>query len=331
MEGGPVTRRWWIPAILAVAAVLAAVGLIGLRSTYSEDKPLEVYVVLKATSYQMEFWQVVRQGLEVAAREQMVKTHIVGPLREQLVDDQIEILEGVISQRPDGIVLAASDYNRLSAPVAEAAEAGIPVVAMDSDVDSDRVVSFVGTNNFEAGRQAALEMMSLVAPDATIAIVSHVPGAATALEREGGVRDVLEQRAAGLTLGPDYALNNPDRAREIVERLVSPDIDVDGIVALNEGSTVGVSRALEELGLGGTVRVVGFDASTEEVSLLERGVIQALVVQKPFNMGYLSMETLATYIRGADVADRIDTGSAVVRRSNMYDEDIQRLIFPLVR
>jgi ribose transport system substrate-binding protein len=67
------------------------------------------------------------------------------------------------------------------------------------------------------------------------------------------------------------------------------------------------------------------------VSFLEQGAIQALVVQKPFNMGYLSLETLAAAIRGESVEVRIDTGIAVVQRDNMYDEEIQRLIFPLVR
>lgn len=324
-------RRWWIGAILAAAAALATVGLIGLRASYSSDEPIDVVVVLKATSPQMEFWQVVRQGIEAAAREYLVSTTVVGPWLEQQVDDQIAILEGVIEQRPDGIVLAASDYNRLAGPVQRAVDAGIPIVTVDSDVDSDETVSFVGTNNVEAGRRAGEAILSHLSADATIAIVSHVPGVATAIEREAGVRAVLESRPGGETLGPDYAMNDEDRARQIVRRLVSPTVAVDGIVALNETSTIGVARAVEELGLTGEVVIVGFDASTEEVSLLERGVIEALVVQKPFNMGYQSLEALAQSIRGRDVAPRVDTGNEVVTRANMYDEDIQRLIFPLVR
>ncbi|MEX2442159.1 MAG: substrate-binding domain-containing protein [Alkalispirochaeta sp.] len=326
------TRRVWIPLVLVIAAILAVVAIVGLRSGYGEDEPLEIYVILKATSPQMEFWQVVRQGIEAAAREHLVATTVVGPWLEHQVDDQIAIMQGVIESSPDGIVLAASDYDRLRAPVQRAIQAGIPVVTVDSDVDNDQVVSFVGTNNVEAGRRAGEEMLNLVRSDATIAIVSHVPGVATAIEREEGVRQALDTRAgSGTTLGPDYAMNDEDRAREIVERLVSPEIGVDGIIALNETSTVGVSRAIADLGLEGKVRVVGFDASTDEVSFLERGVVQALVVQKPFNMGYLSLETLARRIRGESVEERVDTGSVVVRATNMYDEDVQRLIFPLVQ
>lgn len=326
------TRRVWIPMVLLIAAILTVVAIAGLRNGYGEDEPLEIYVILKATSPQMEFWQVVRQGIEAAAREYLVETTVVGPWLEQQVDDQIAIMQGVVQSNPDGIVLAASDYDRLRTPVQRAIQAGIPVVTVDSDVDNNQVVSFVGTNNVEAGIRAGEEMLTLVRSDATIAIVSHVPGVATAIEREEGVRRALDTRGgSGTTLGPHYAMNDEERAREIVERLVSPEIGVDGIIALNETSTVGVSRAIADLGLAGEVRVVGFDASTDEVSFLEQGVIQALVVQKPFNMGYLSLETLARQIRGETVEERVDTGSVVVRATNMYDEDVQRLIFPLVR
>lgn len=321
--------RRWLTFVLLVALALAGAGVMGLRNSYAQEEPIEVVVVLKATSPQMEFWQVVRQGIEAAAGEYVVETSVVGPWLEQQVDDQMAILRRVVEQRPDGIIIAASDFDRLAEPVEGAIDAGIPVVTVDSDVDSRRVPSFVGTNNFEAGRRAAQALLERVPADATIAIVSHVPGVATAIEREGGVRSVLEAREAGRTLGPDYALNDEARARQIVEDLLRQ--DVDAIVALNETSTVGVGRAIADLGRAGSVTVVGFDASTEEVSLLEQGVVQALIVQKPFNMGYLSLRTIADLIRGNAVAGRIDTGSEVVTVENMYDEEIQQLIFPLVR
>jgi ribose transport system substrate-binding protein len=324
-------KRDWLTLTLITAAFLAALAVAGLRSTYVEEEPLEIVVVLKAMSPQMEFWQVVRQGIETAAREHQVTTEIVGPWLEQEVGEQIDILGRVIASNPDGILLAASDYDRLAEPVRVASQAGIPVVTVDSDVDSDQTIAFVGTNNIQAGRRAAEELLALVHDSARIAIVSHVPGAATAIEREAGVRQVLEERFRGTVIGPEYAMNNEERARDIVARLTKDPEPVDAIVALNETSTVGVGRAIVELGLTGSVSVVGFDASTEEVSLLERGVVQALVVQKPFNMGYLSLQTLAGWIRGEAVETLVDTGNAVVRRENMYEEEIQRLIFPLVR
>lgn len=324
-------RRAWLGLTLFAAAALAIVALAGLRSGYAEEEPLSIVVVVKATSPQMEFWQVVRQGIETAAQDQLVTTEVVGPWLEQQVSEQIDILGRVIASRPDGIILAASDFNRLAEPVRVATEAGIPIVTVDSDVDSTRIISFVGTNNIEAGRKAGREMVSIVGNGATVAIVSHIPGVATAIERAAGALEALQDATGVEILGPFYALNDEVRAEQIVSDLLQDGVTLDGIIALNETSTVGVGRALVKLGVHESIEVVGFDASTEEVSMLERGIVDALVVQKPFNMGYLSLETLARAIRGADVAPRVDTGSEVVRRSNMYDERIQRLIFPLVR
>lgn len=325
------TRRRIVAAVLVALVAIAGAVVLIVPGRYAPQEPLEVVVILKATSPQMEFWQVVRQGIEAAAAANLVETSVVGPWLEQMVEDQIRIVRGVVAQRPDGIVLAASDFNRLEGPVQEAIAAGIPVVTVDSDVAGGGQLSFVGTNNVEAGRRVGEEMMSLIDPAGTVAIVSHVPGAATAIEREAGAADVLRSRPTGRTLGPFYAMNDEATAAVIVERLLREEPNLAGIVALNETSTIGVAREIERRGRAGTIRIVGFDASMEEVALLERGVVDALIVQKPFNMGYLALETLADAIRGEVPGSRIDTGSEVVRRSNMFDEEIQRLIFPLVR
>lgn len=324
-------RRIWFIATAAVAAVFVIIAITGFRDGNRRDDDLEVVVVLKATSPQMEFWQVVRQGIEAAAREYAVSASVVGPWLEHQIDDQIRILRTVIAEEPDGIVLAAADFNRLAPVVEEALARDIAIVTVDSDVDGDRALSFVGTNNVEAGRRAGEVMRGLVGPDATVAVVSHVPEAATAIEREAGAMEALANRGGGLTIGPLYAFNDEQTARRIVIELLEEHGRIDGIVALNETSTVGVARTVEDLGLAGQIRIVGFDASTEEIALLERQVVDALVVQKPFNMGYLSLDVIARAIRGDTVEPRVDTGSEIVFRTNMYEESIQRLIFPLVR
>ncbi len=324
-------RRFWFIATAVIATLFVVLAISGVRDGNRKDEPLEVVVVLKATSPQMEFWQVVRQGIEAAAREYAVDARVVGPWLEHQIDDQIRILRGVIADRPDGIVLAAADFNRLQPVVEEALAADIAIVTVDSDVDGDSALSFVGTNNVEAGRRAGEVMLRLVGQDATLAIVSHVPEAATAIEREAGTMQMVGNRPSGRTIGPLYAFNDEQTARRIVTDLVSRHEDLDGIVTLNETSTVYVARALEHIGVAGQIRVVGFDASREEIALLERQVVDALIVQKPFNMGYLSLNVLARAIRGADVEPRVDTGSEIVFRTNMYEESIQRLIFPLVQ
>jgi ribose transport system substrate-binding protein len=278
----------------------------------------------------MEFWQIVRAGIREAATEFNVDPAIVGPRWEKDIDRQIEILSNVIAQSPDAILLAASDFNRLVPLAEEAATKGITIVTLDSALNSDVPVSFVATDNIAAGEKAGREIDDLVPQDKEIAIVSHIPEVATAIDREKGVRNALARRNPERILGTFYSQNDPDRAYEIIVDLVKSRPNLGGVVALNENSTVGVGRALRDLGVYERVSLVGFDNSKEEIQFLEEGVVRALVVQKPFNMGYLGIRTVVEALRGGKVEPVIHTDSVLVRKDEIFTEENQKLLFPLV-
>ena len=322
----------WLPAgglILFLAAI--AIAWPRVRPMIEPHGGERVYVVLKTTGPEMEFWQIVRAGMQAAALEYEVEPVIVGPQWEKDIDHQIEILADVIERNPRGILLAASDFNRL-VPLAERAAArGIPLVTLDSALNSDVPVSFVATDNVSAGVKAGREIERLVPSDRRIALVSHIEGVATAIEREDGVRAALSHRDADLILGTFFSLNEPDIAYRIVVDLIERYPDLGGIVAMNESSTVGAGRALRDLGMADRVHLVGFDNSREEIEFLQKGVVEALVVQRPFNMGYLGIRTLAQVIRRQPVDPVIHTDAVLVRRDDMFTEENQKLLFPIVR
>ncbi len=322
--------------LIATLAVILLVILVRLAWPVVEnvlDPPgnEKVVVVMKTIGPDMEFWQVVRAGIQAASAELAVSPVIVGPRWERDIDRQIEILANVIEQSPHGILLAAADFNRL-APLAErAADRGITIVTMDSALNSTVPVSFVATDNVEAGEKAGRELNRLVPPDRKIAVISHIQGVATAIDREEGVQRALAQRDPATIVGTFYAENELDRAYEIVIDLVQSYPDLGGIAALNENSTIGAGRAIRDLGLAGTIRLVGFDNSQEEIEFLEKGIVDALVVQKPFNMGYLGITTLVQAIRGRTVDPIIYTDSVLVRPDEIFTEENQKLLFPLVQ
>lgn len=316
-------------AVLGVAAILLSRP--GAAELFNRDRTESIYVVLKTTGRHMEFWQIVRAGIQAAATEYDVDPRIVGPRWEKNVDKQIEIFNEVIEEEPDGVLLAASDYNELVLPAEKAAARGIELVTLDSALNSDVPTSFVATDNVEAGRKAGTEIDRLVPEGEKIAVISHIRGVATAIDREEGVRSVLQQERPGNVLPTYYTQNEPERGEEIVRRLLREYGDLGGIVALNENSTVGVGRALQALGKAGEIKAVGFDNSREEIEYLEDGVVQALVVQKPFNMGYLGIKTLIEILRGEEVPEVIHTESVLVRKEDMFTPENQKLLFPLVR
>ncbi|MFW6313472.1 MAG: substrate-binding domain-containing protein [Spirochaetota bacterium] len=324
-------RRIWLIIIAAAALVpIVSLGLPRVARLLEPPGDESVYVVLKTTGPHMEFWQIVRAGIQAAATELNVTPQIVGPQWEKDIDRQIEILAEVIEADPDAILLAASDYNRLVPLAEEAAARGITVVTLDSALNSSAPVSFVATDNVAAGMKAGREIDRLVPRDRSIAIISHIRGVATAIDRENGVLEALAHRNQDMVLGPYYSQNDPDLGREIVINLLAEYPDLGGIVAMNENSTVGAGRALEELRAWNDIDLVGFDNSQEEIEFLEDGIVKALVVQRPFNMGYIGISTLVHAIRGSRVEPVIHTDSVLVRKEDMFTEENQKLLFPII-
>ncbi len=319
---------------MGASVVIVVVALFvsdALNPMLSGDREEEIYVVMKTTGPHMEFWQIVRAGIQEASQEFGVSPEVVGPEFEKDIDLQIEIFEEVIDQEPDGILLVASDFTRLVPLTEEATRRGITVVTLDSALDSDVPQSFVATDNVAAGVTAGEEIARLVPADRKIAIISHIRGVATAISRETGVMQALSEHNPELVLGPFYSQNDTQLGVQIVENILSEHPDLAGIVALNENSTVGAGRAIQALGLKDQISLVGFDNSREEIEMLENGVVRALVVQRPFNMGYVGIETLVRSMRGTDVDPFINTGSVLVRKEDMFTEENQKLLFPIIR
>ncbi|MEC0202887.1 substrate-binding domain-containing protein [Paenibacillus lautus] len=315
--------------ILLLLIPVLILGYVAFQWSKEEPGTKKIIVGVKALD-ENEFWRVLIEGVNTASREFGVDVSVIGPSQEIEVDLQIQLLEEAVKQKPDAIVLAAGDYNRL-VPVSESIrKAGIPLIMIDSAVNGDYAQSLIATDNVNAGQKAGKELSSRLPAHAKVAIISFVRGTSTQIEREQGVRSILEQRSGTEIVGTYYSEGKEERAYEITRKLLLERPDLNGIVGLNEPSTVGAGRAIRELGLSGKVKLVGFDSSVKEVKLLEEGVLQSTIVQKPFNIGYLGIKTAVSIIEGDKVSRNVYTDSVVINQDNMYTEENQKLLFPFV-
>jgi ribose transport system substrate-binding protein len=291
-------------------------------------KSPHILVMMKSLDPQMEFWNTVNAGIEVAKKEFDVEPQIVGPKSEYDVSGQIKMLEEALKLKPDAVILVASDYQALVPWAEKIRKKGIPLVIIDSGINSTIQNSFIATDNIAAGRKMGEVLSKLVDPTKRIAIVSHVQGSLTAIQREEGARSGI---SASLKIeGPFFCNGSQKEAYEITKKLLKEQPDIGGIAGLNEISTLGAAQAIHELGLTGKVKLVGFDSSKSEILWIEKGVIQAVVIQKPFNMGYLGIKTVYQAFKGEKVQAIIDTGSEVITKENMYTVENQKLLFPFV-
>jgi ribose transport system substrate-binding protein len=321
------------PASLVVPAILLGILLCGsliIMLIAGAEPPaarVRVVAVLKTIDVNMEFWEVVKSGMREAAKEFDVDLDVRGPWAESDVLGQLRIVDEVIAERPTAIILAATDYVALVGSVEKARDEGIRVVTLDSGVDSSVPATFVATNNVEAGEKAGVEMARLLKPGAAVAVVNHIRGATTAMEREKGALRAVGEGNRFTVLGVWYTNNFVENAYAIALDLMDKHPDLGGILAMNEVSTVGVARALRDRGRL-DIRLVGFDNSLVEIKLMEEGFIDATVIQQPFNMGYLAVRAVRRVVGGGSVEPFIDTGSLLVTPENMYLPEIQKSLFP---
>jgi ribose transport system substrate-binding protein len=293
-------------------------------------KKEKVYMVIKTVSENTDFWDNVLDGAEVAATELGVEVIVDGPEREIYVEDQIAIMQSFVDLKPKTIAIAASDYKALSAVCNAAMDAGITLVTFDSDAEINQPHSFVATNSREAAQRLAHELATLIDGKGQLAIVSHVEGAFTTFEREDGFKKGLNPYPEIEVVSEgNYSDNYEEVAYEMTEGLVEKYPDLKAIYATNEGSLLGVGKAIRDLGLQNKITVVGFDMNSEIALMIEEDVIDAAMVQRPFNIGYLAVKEAIEVSKGKE-PEVIDTGAVMINKANMFLPENQKLIVPSV-
>jgi ribose transport system substrate-binding protein len=290
-----------------------------------------IAVIPKGTTH--EFWKAVHAGAIKASREINVDIVWKGPLEEDDLKGQIDVVQSFIAQGVSGIVLAPLNDKALEKPVADAVNGKIPVVIFDSDVAGDKHKSFVATDNEAAGRMAGEKMVSLLGRKGKVAILRYQEGSASTHKREQGFLGAI-RKVETITIVSDnqYGGATTESAFEKAESLLAAQNaatgGIQGVFCPNESTTFGMLLALRKSNLAGKVSFVGFDASEKLVAALGEGHISALVVQDPFKIGYESVRTMAEMLAGKPVEARIDTGATIVDRGNFASAEIKSLLAP---
>ena len=285
-----------------------------------------IAVIPKGLGHQ--FWSTVQAGAEAAAKEYDAKILWNGPAKETQIQEQINIVQDMVTRKVDGIVMAACDENALVDSIANAMDKGIPVATIDSGVKSDLPISFVATDNVAGAKAAADTLVELIGGEGNVGLIPFVPGAATSELREQGFKDGLQAHENVALVSTIYCNSDVSKAMNAMQEMMTSHPDIKGVFAANEPACLGASRALESAGKDGQVKLVAFDASPDQVEALEKGSVQALIVQNPFRMGYEGVKSVIDHIEGRPVEKRIDTGVTVVTKENLNTPEVQKLINP---
>jgi ribose transport system substrate-binding protein len=324
--------RGLLVLLAGFALTLACRGAEGPKG--GAARPLRIAFVPKGTTH--EFWRTMHAGAVKAQRDLLAKgVHVEltwkGPLREDDREQQVQVVESFASQGVDGIILAPLDEKALVRPVEEAKSLGVPTVIVDSALGSDQIVSVVATDNVKGGAMGADALGQLMGGKGRVLLLRYQEGSASTTMREEGFLAQVKKAWPGLALLPtdQHAGATVDTAKRASENLLNRyGSDIQGVFVVNETSTGGMLLALQDAGLAGKVKVVGFDGTPAFVTAMRAGELHAFVLQDPMRMAGLAVETMVDHLLDKPVSKRVDTDAIVVTAANLDTPKTQELLKP---
>ena len=290
----------------------------------NSGKP-RIAVIPKGTSH--NFWLSIKAGADAAGKELGAEIIWKGPAQETDYTGQVNIVEDAISKRVDGIVLAPSHGDSLVPVCKKAKEAGIPVVIMDSGINWEDYLAYVSTDNRKGGEIAAERMASLLGGKGNVAIIGAKIGSVSTDERELGFKNLIEKKYPEIKL-QQILYGDADRTKSanIAEDIITRTPGLNGIFGSCEPAAIGALTAINIKALQGKIKIVGFDSSPDLINAVKGGIIDSLVVQDPYKMGFEGVRSILDKKANKPIERRQDTGVELVTRENMETPKIQKLI-----
>jgi ribose transport system substrate-binding protein len=338
--------RYHAPTFLALTVLAISLGMAtGCRPSQSGKdaantpggetaggggKRLQIAMIPKGTTH--IFWRSVHYGALQAAKELDVDVQWRGPQKESDRDEQLNVIQGFVNKRVDGICLAPLDADAMVRPVREAGRGGVPVVIFDSglNADPDAYASYVATDNFRGGQLAGEVMAEKLGGKGNVVMLRYNQGSESTYQREEGFLEAIKAFPDIKVISSDqYAGTTTESAMDKAQQILNRYGDqINGIFAVCEPNAEGVLRALEDRKIAGKVVFVGFDSSDAMAKSLREGKLSAIVLQDPVQMGYLAIRAMVSAIRGEPVDSFIDTGVYVATQENIDTPEIQKLLNP---
>jgi ribose transport system substrate-binding protein len=265
-----------------------------------------------------EFYITMNCGARAEAKKLGVTLNFQGP-DKFAPDQQTPIVNAVAAKKPDAVLVAPTDTKAMFAPIKQMADNGSKVVLVDTTLEQpDLAVSQIASDNEGGGKQAAQTLGKLIGGKGKVFVVNVKPGISTTDARGKGFQ--AGAKAAGLTyVGQQFDDDDPAKAAAIVKSILAKNPDLKGIFATNLFSAEGAATGIREAGKQNQVKIVGFDAGPKQVEDLKSGVVQALIAQKPADIGAQGVQQAYAALTGKATKKQIGTGFVSLTKDNLAE------------
>ena len=289
-----------------------------------------IAVVLKST--RDEFWTTVRDGIEDAVKalnekmgytgEDQITVSFDGPTDDSDVEKQIDLIDTVLSENPTILCIAAIDRQSCEAQLEMAAENDIPVVMLDSGVESGPISALCATDNYAAGTEAAKKMAEAIGDEGQIAVMTHTESTQTSQDREKGFTDEISKNHPNIEI-VNISHENDDFTMADAVFTLYP--EVEGYFCTNEDASGAVLDALDAAGK--EITVIGFDSGEQQQNAVKNGTELGFFAQNPYGMGYAAVIAGVRADQNLEVDTFINTSYQWIDSSNLENEEYSSYLY----
>lgn len=262
-------------------------------------KPLVIAVIPKTTA--TDYWESMHAGILTAAQGRRITILWNAPQSEDNYAEQAQMVEDAINRKVNAIVLAPSHEFVLASAVRHAKAVGIPVVIVDSPiaVPPDHYLAYIGSDDTSIGKIAADRIGSILGGQGEVAIIAVSPTVANStLRNQAFIAEINKAWPQLKIVDVQYGLSNPRRAQSLTIDLLASHSHLKAIFAVDAFATRGVFAGLMEMHSQQKVRLVGVAQEIDMLDQVRKGNIDALIVQDPYQMGYLAIPALENRANG---------------------------------
>ena len=321
-------RRRWLVGTVALALLLAACGGDDEGGGGGGGAEQQYKLTLIQGVKGDQFYVTMQCGAQEAAAAAGATLDVTAP-DEFDASLQTPVVNAVVAKKPDAILIAPTDTQAMIPPLTQAKAAGIKLVFVDTTTENgaELAESEIASDNEEGGREAARSLAELTGGKGSVLVINVKPGISTTDARAKGFEDEIKKTPGLKYIGQEYSNDKPEVAASKATAALAAHPDLVGIFGTNLFSAEGAATGLRSAGATEKVKIVGFDAGPKQVEDLEQGIVQALIAQKPADIGKAGVEQAIAALKGEPVQKKIGTGFVVVTKENMNDPDVKPFLY----
>lgn len=235
------------------------------------------------------------------------------------VQQQIEIMENLIAMKVDGIGIGATDPKALAPYIDKAIDAGIKVIAFETDAPDSKRMAYMGTDNYLAGRHLGAVLARELNNKGKVLILTGLPTQLSLNRRIDGIKDILKEKFPDVNIiDTQSSQGDPAKAVSMTEDMLKAHPDFDVLVGIDATAGPAAVSVWKAKGWkGDEKKIITFDNMPDNIQGLKDGYITSIITQMQHTWGDKILTKLNDLCDGKQIEENEDTGNVEITKNNI--------------